>query len=151
MLFHVGLLALPIIVAATNFQQTNLTALFSPSLSPGAEIFLPTNPDDDEDLTQRWSLAFEPSFVLNIKPATNEDVQNIVKIASESHIPFFATGGAHGAELGFATVKNAVNIDLGNFNSTELDAANNLLTVGGSTTFSQFYDLLYNAGKEIRT
>lgn len=87
MLFHVGLLALPIIVAATNFQQTNLTALFSPSLSPGAEIFLPTNPDDDEDLTQRWSLAFEPSFVLNIKPATNEDVQNIVSATGKKEIP----------------------------------------------------------------
>ena len=73
-----------------------------------------------------------------------------MKTATKYHIPFFVTGGAHGAEQGFATVKNAVNIDLGNFNTTALDVPNKLLTVGGSTTFSQFYDLLYNNGFELR-
>ena len=74
-----------------------------------------------------------------------------VKICVENNIPFLATGGGHGAGTGYGTVKNAVNIDLGNFRSVGLDVERNLLTVGGATLAGQIYGPLYAAGKELRT
>jgi fumiquinazoline A oxidase len=73
-----------------------------------------------------------------------------VKIASQNNIPFLATGGGHGAGTGYGTVKNALDIDLSNFNSVEVDAANNRLIIGGATVFGQIFEPLYDAGKEIR-
>jgi FAD/FMN-containing dehydrogenase len=74
-----------------------------------------------------------------------------VKTATRDGIPFYATGGGHGIQLGYENVKNAVNIDLGNFKAVQVDAANNKMTVGGATLFGDIYTPLYNAGKEIRT
>lgn len=73
-----------------------------------------------------------------------------MKTAVSCGIPFYATGGGHGIGLGFKNVKNAVNIDLSNFKTVQVDAANNKLTVGGATLFADVYTPLYNAGKEIR-
>jgi FAD/FMN-containing dehydrogenase len=51
---------------------------------------------------------------------------------------------------GFANVQNAIDIDLSNFKTVDLDVENNQVTVGGGATYGQLYDPLYNAGKEIR-
>jgi len=68
-------LALTAIPAA---QGINITALFGPSLSKGAEIFLPTESDYAENVTQRWTLHDAPSYLGAIQVATEGDVQNIV-------------------------------------------------------------------------
>ena len=47
-------------------------------------------------------------------------------------------------------MKNAIDIDLSNFMTVEVDASNNRLTVGGAVIFQQVFQPLYNAGKEIR-
>lgn len=73
-----------------------------------------------------------------------------VRIANQNGLPFLATGGAHGAGVGFSNVENAVDIDLGNFNTTKLDVETGILTIGPGVVFSDIYDPLYNAGKEIR-
>jgi hypothetical protein len=52
--------------------------------------------------------------------------------------------------MGYGTVGNAVNIDLGNFISVEVDVENSLMTIGGASNFSRFFDQLYDAGKVIR-
>lgn len=75
---------------------------------------------------------------------------NQVKIANRHNISFYATGGAHGAEPGFANVKNSVNIDLGNFDKLIVDPQANILTVGANITFSQIFEPLYNVSKELR-
>lgn len=46
---------------------------------------------------------------------------------------------------------NALNINLGHFNSVVVDAAANTLTIGGATSFGEVFGPLYDAGKEIRT
>jgi len=48
-------------------------------------------------------------------------------------------------------VQNAVNIDMSNMKSTDLDLANNLVTVGSGVENGQVYDLLSSVGKEART
>lgn len=73
-----------------------------------------------------------------------------VKIASAHNISFSATGGGHGVSRNFANIQNAIDIDLSNFKTVELDAENNQVTVGGGATYGQLYDPLYAAGKEIR-
>lgn len=74
-----------------------------------------------------------------------------VKIASANKIPFLATAGGHGVSSTFGTLKNGIEIDLGHFNSINLDSVNNLVTVGGAVRLGQLFDPLYAAGKEIST
>ncbi|KAL5333393.1 FAD-binding domain-containing protein [Aspergillus crustosus] len=128
-----------------------VTALFGRHLSPNATIFLPSDPDWETDVTQRWSNWSAPSYFGAIKPATEKDVQNIVKIAAKNNIPFLATGGGHGTNIGYGTVKNALNIDLSNFKSVKVDAANHRLTVGGAVGQGDIWGPLYEVGQEIPT
>ncbi|KAL5000330.1 hypothetical protein BDV10DRAFT_183398 [Aspergillus recurvatus] len=145
----------PVLAAPVSNSNTdpniNITALFGPSLSPSARIYLPSDPEYTTAITQRASTYDEPEYIAAIKPATEEDVQAIVRIATNRSLPFLATGGGHASGPGYETVQHAIDIDLGNFNTTRLDTEANTLTVGGSTQFGQIYDILYDAGKELQT
>ena len=70
------LLVLPLTVTASSYD---LQQLFGPSLSQGAEIFLPSDSDWTADLQQRWSDWAAPVYSGAIKVATAEDVQNVVR------------------------------------------------------------------------
>ena len=77
------MLSLPvIIVVATQAIRVmctqNITSIFAGYLSPGAEIFLPSQTNFTEDVTQRWTTYEAPSYAGAIKPATVGDVQEIV-------------------------------------------------------------------------
>lgn len=55
----------------------------------------------------------------------------------------------------FGGLENGLEIDLGHFKSghfksVQVDAQANTLTIGGSVTFAEIVDPLYNVGKEIR-
>ena len=63
---------------------TNLTALFGPSLSPGAQILLPKDTNFSAELTQRWTDYNAPSYIGAIKAATEVDIQNIVSIRGDT-------------------------------------------------------------------
>ncbi|KAF6825542.1 FAD binding domain-containing protein [Colletotrichum musicola] len=129
----------------------NLTLLFSSHLSPDARIILRDDQQWNTAVQQRWSVFSPPTYLGAIKPATEQDVAAIVKIASANDIPFLATGAGHGASLTTGNLHDGIDIDLGNFNGVQVDAANSQVTVGGSTTFEQLYEPLYAAGKEIPT
>lgn len=45
---------------------------------------------------------------------------------------------------------DGIDIDLSELRYANLDAQNNLLTIGGATKFQQVWDALQPAGKEIR-
>jgi hypothetical protein len=76
-LFGVGL---PVLVAAAEHSSSYIASIFSPSLSPGAQIFLPTDVNYTEEVNQRWTTFAVPSFIGTIKPATERDIQNIVSL-----------------------------------------------------------------------
>jgi hypothetical protein len=61
-----------------------------------------------------------------------------------------ATGAGHGASVTLGTLKNGIDIDLGNFNTVTVDETNSLVTIGGAAQFQQLYDPLFAAGKEFR-
>ena len=63
----------------------NLTALFAPSLSPSAQIILPTDINYTARLTQRWTDYNAPSYIGAIIPATETDIQNIVSFFVEKN------------------------------------------------------------------
>ncbi|WYZ38371.1 hypothetical protein EsH8_III_000285 [Colletotrichum jinshuiense] len=129
----------------------NLTLLFSSHLSPDARIILRDDQQWNTAVQQRWSVFSPPTYLGAIKPATEQDVAAIVKIASANDIPFLATGAGHGASLTTGNLHGGIDIDLGNFNGVQVDATNSQVTIGGSTTFEQLYEPLYAAGKEIPT
>ena len=63
---------------------------------------------------------------------------------------FLATGGGHGTTVTLGNLKQGLEIDFSDFNTVNLDAKNNLITIGGGTIFSDVISPLYNAGKEMR-
>ncbi|KAL9639040.1 MAG: hypothetical protein Q9164_001175 [Protoblastenia rupestris] len=75
----------------------------------------------------------------------------MVKIATVEKIPFLATAAGHGTSLSYGGVRNGIDIDLSKLRYANLDAPNNLLTIGGGTKFQQMWDVLQPAGKEITT
>ncbi|PSR81481.1 hypothetical protein BD289DRAFT_439006 [Coniella lustricola] len=135
----------------TLFSTFNATAIFGPYVSPGTEIATYGDTDFEDVVTARWSAWAEPTFQAAIKPATEIDLQNIVTIAANLSIPFLAVNTGHGTGLGYGNVANALNINLGNFNSVTVDADNNLLIAGGGVNFGDVFPVLYDAGKELQT
>lgn len=83
MVFSVALLFILPLVAAAPYRPnaTDLHALFGPSLSPEAEIFLPSYANYTQELQQRWTEWSEPSYIGAIKVGNAKDVQNIVSKA----------------------------------------------------------------------
>ncbi|KAL5365929.1 hypothetical protein BJX96DRAFT_182060 [Aspergillus floccosus] len=134
-------------ISVSHNDTTDIVGIFQPVLSSAAKIFLPTDINFTE-VTPRWSTYESPSYLAAIKPATEQDVQAIVTTASSHDIPFLATGGGHGVKLGLGTVQNAVNIDLSNLKSIDLDLENELITIGSGVENSELYDLLASVGKE---
>ncbi|KAF2204952.1 FAD-binding domain-containing protein [Delitschia confertaspora ATCC 74209] len=130
-------------------RSTNYTAIFASGLSSGASIHFPNQPDYNTSIVQRYSTWDQPDFFVTIKPATDQDVQYVIKTANRYNIPFLATGGGHGSEPGFAKVKNAVNIDLSNFREKKIDTKANRLTIGPGMAFFEFEKDLYDVGKHI--
>ncbi|GAW16650.1 hypothetical protein ANO14919_060860 [Xylariales sp. No.14919] len=73
-----------VLSAAATLPIPNIPRLFGPSLSPGAAIYLASEPNYTSHVSQRWTSHKAPSFIATIQPATIGDVQNTV---SEPNVP----------------------------------------------------------------
>jgi fumiquinazoline A oxidase len=67
-----------ILMLLSKIAAINITALFEPHLSPGADIFYYTDPNWTTEVIQRWTYYEAPAYYAAIKPATPADVQAIV-------------------------------------------------------------------------
>jgi hypothetical protein len=67
--------------AVSSDVGRNLTALYGPSLSPGARIVLSTDVNYTQTITQRWTVYGAPKYLGAIQPATEDDIKNVVRIA----------------------------------------------------------------------
>ena len=65
-------------------------------------------------------------------------------------MPFLATGGGHGFATTFGELEDGLELDLGFFNNVTFNAAASTMSIGGAVIFRDIYDILYDAGKEIR-
>ncbi|KAJ6024714.1 hypothetical protein N7540_005511 [Penicillium herquei] len=126
-------------------QNTSIETLFGPYLSPGAEIASSANTNFSSVVTARWTSWNAPTWIGAIKPATENDVQEIVKIASANGISFLATNGGHGAGIGYANV-SGIDINLSNFNIFSIDVDRNELTLGAGVLIGDLIQPLYDAG-----
>ncbi|KAI1379512.1 hypothetical protein F4677DRAFT_409423 [Hypoxylon crocopeplum] len=129
----------------------NFRALFEPYVSPGVEMAISSDPEFADVVSSRWSTWQAPTYQAAVKPVNEADVQQIVRIAGRNNISFLATLNGHGTSFGYGNLQNALNINLANFNSVTVDAANNRMTVGGGVTFGDLAEPLAQAGKEIQT
>jgi fumiquinazoline A oxidase len=73
--------------AQLSNSTSDWTSLFAPSLSLGAEIFLPTDANYTEEVTQRWTIHEAPSYLGAIKVATEADVEATVRGNISSYLP----------------------------------------------------------------
>ncbi|KAI1314099.1 hypothetical protein F5Y03DRAFT_336159 [Xylaria venustula] len=137
-----------VLSTSATLSTPDIKHLFGPILSPGAAIYLASEPNYESHVSQRWTTHEAPSYIATIQPATIGDVQNTVKIASDHSIPFLATGGGHGVSVQMAELQNGIQIDLRHFNHVNYDVKTQRLTVGGSTTFSQLIGPLSAAGAQ---
>ena len=78
MFLQIFLHALPILGAVVSAANVNLNQVFGPYLSPGADIFVPSDANYTEEVPGRWTTWEEPTFFGAIKPVTEADVQTIV-------------------------------------------------------------------------
>ncbi|KAJ5719764.1 hypothetical protein N7493_007342 [Penicillium malachiteum] len=80
-----------------------------------------------------------------IKPAIENDVQEIVKIANANGISFLTPNGGHGAGIGYADISGMV-INLSKFYTFSIDVNRNELTVGAGVLIGDLIQPLYDAG-----
>lgn len=141
---------------AGTLSRNDIRQLFGPSLSAGASILMPSDQNYTELVTQRWTIHEAPSFLATIQPATVEDVENIVRIATSHKIDFLATGGGHGMSSNLRQVRHGVQVDMAKFVSVELqldDAQEQqpgTLIVGGGAKFSHIIDRLAGSDSQFR-
>jgi hypothetical protein len=65
-------------------------------------------------------------------------------------VPFLATGGGHGYTWSLGQLQNAIEVDLGNFQTIEIDTAANTMTIGGAVRIANVTHDLHAVGKEFR-
>ncbi|KAI0398686.1 hypothetical protein F4802DRAFT_592432 [Xylaria palmicola] len=112
-----------------------------------------TFPEDKtfEAVTQRWTIYKPPTFEAVVRPATETDVVQCVRIATEANLPFLATGARHGYSTSHGTLQNGLEIDLSHFDSIDIGRNHGTMTIGGATQFNDILDPVFAAGYEIPT
>lgn len=74
----VTLLSLLLPAAASSNSTQVLSALNASGLSPGTQVFLPSDSDYTDETIQRWTIYDEPTYIASVKPALESDVQKVV-------------------------------------------------------------------------
>ncbi|KAI9699566.1 MAG: hypothetical protein M1820_007064 [Bogoriella megaspora] len=138
------------ITITLNFSRyvdgTLVSSLGALGLSSGTQIALSSN---SSNFTQRWSTYDEPDFIVAIKPVTDHDVAKIVGFAANSSTPFLTTGGGHGFATTLGRLQHGIELDMSNFNTVNVDADANTMTIGGAARFRDVLGPLGAARKEI--
>ena len=120
-----------------------------PLVSSTCKFSTPTAKEADIGVT-RWTDWKAPSFVATVKPTTVQDVQAVVKYASDNDIPFLAVGSGHGYSASFGRARDALEIDINNFKDIAIDVENSTVTIGGAVLHREIIPPLWQVGKQIR-
>lgn len=57
---------------------------FTQSLTSESEVFLPTDGNYSVETTQRWTTYKEPTYIVAVKPATESDIQSVVRLIAKA-------------------------------------------------------------------
>ncbi|KAK3367529.1 hypothetical protein B0H63DRAFT_455622 [Podospora didyma] len=145
------ILAFVCAVHAAAAREINFEALFGPHVSDDTEIASAGSDNFSSVLSHHWTLWKAPKFQGAIKPATEADVQKIVKLATKNNISFLATNNGHGTNTKYGITPVDLNINLRNLNSVAVDGKKNTVTIGGGTVLGEVTEKIYAAGKELPT
>ncbi|RDW91774.1 hypothetical protein BP5796_01168 [Coleophoma crateriformis] len=104
-----------------------------------------------ENVTERWTLFDAPTYSAVISPGTEADLVKAVQLARANDISFLATGGRHGYTTTLGELQGGLEIDLGQFDTVEVDTSAKTVTLGGAVQIGQVLDPLYNAGFWMQT
>ena len=69
-------------VLATAFAQTGpeIASYFRTHLSKPSDVYLPSDINYAQETIPRWNAFSAPTYIVSVKPATDHDVQKIVRI-----------------------------------------------------------------------
>ncbi|KAF2996169.1 hypothetical protein E8E14_003466 [Neopestalotiopsis sp. 37M] len=127
------------------FEKRASTLNFT--ISSEASIVYPSDATWEND-TARWSLWSPPSYSVAFLPATEQDITTGLQYLTRNNISFLAQCGGHGNTVTYETVRDAVVIDMQNFNEIVLND-DNTITAGGGAIFGDVYPVAYNGGREL--
>ncbi|CAJ2505665.1 Uu.00g130590.m01.CDS01 [Anthostomella pinea] len=102
------------------------------------------------NLTERWTVVGAPTYSAAISPSTEEDLVNIVTLATQNNVQFLATGGRHSVSTTLASLQNGLAVDLSQFDQVLVSSEDGTLTIGGGVRLEQILDPVYNAGFEMQ-
>ncbi|XXG99711.1 acyl-CoA thioesterase [Hypoxylon texense] len=119
--------------------------------APNTTILFPDEIDAFYDATTRWTIYKPPAYSAVIRPGTEADVVQAVKLAGSHRVPFLATGGRHGYTTTLGNIQSGLEIDLSQLNIVVIDLESATMTIGGGATFADVMDPVHEAGFEIPT
>jgi FAD/FMN-containing dehydrogenase len=90
----------------------------------------------------------KPGYLAIVEVATEEDVQNVIKLANEIEVPFLAVSGAHGHSNNLKGAQGAIQINMRRLNNISLAQDGASVSVGGGTLQHELVDYLYARGKQ---
>jgi FAD/FMN-containing dehydrogenase len=100
--------------------------------------------------TSRWLLDWgAPHFDIVIRPTTQADVENTIKLANKYGKPFLAISGGHGASLTLSKLTGGVGIWMEAFKEIEIEETT--ASIGGGITSGELRDKLLVEGKQTVT
>lgn len=150
LLLPVSVLAQQQQTAAAGLQEreTDIQAALSRHNVTWSANTILSYPGSDEfyNSTERWSIAYEPTYFGAISPATEQDVAQAVKIAVQNNITFLATGGRHGRTTTLRELQQGLAIDLSQLKSFYANMEDSTVTLGGAALIGEFQDQMYAAG-----
>lgn len=79
-LHHVAALLALLSPACSSLGTRDINSQFRAKLSPGTQIYFPSDANYSTEVTQRWSKFEAPTYYAAIKPALASDVQTIVGV-----------------------------------------------------------------------
>lgn len=82
--FLSAFILLSILVGAFAQTGPQIASYFREHLSPTSTLYIPSQVNYTLLTTQRWNAFSEPTYIVSVKPATDLDVQKIVRLLLHS-------------------------------------------------------------------
>ncbi|RYP06146.1 hypothetical protein DL764_003322 [Monosporascus ibericus] len=123
-------------------KKYNLVTCGELNESFDAAIFAQDEAEYAELRIENWSQTAwrNPSCIF--QPTRLEQLQEVIPLLVESHVPFAIRSGGHSAAPDAANIDEGILIDLSGFNEVEYDASRNVAVVGSGLRWREVYSQL---------
>ncbi|KAG9258516.1 uncharacterized protein F5Z01DRAFT_670231 [Emericellopsis atlantica] len=129
-------------------HEVNVQSQLAPLLSEDAVITFPSSPDWDGLVERASTPRVAPGFLAVVEVATEEDVQQTIKVANKLNLPFLAVTGTHSWTTAMEKLKHGIQINMRKLNSSTLHEDGESATVGGGIMQHEIVAALAEHGKQ---